>query len=84
MFRAKVFVTLRKSILDPQGRTVERSLHTLGHEGVRHVRVGKYVEFEVNGPRDAASAEAHAIARDVLSNPVIEDYTLELEELQPA
>ena len=84
MFRAKVFVTLRKSILDPQGRTVERSLHNLGFDDANHVRVGKYVEFELSGPRERALERAHAIARDVLSNPVIEDYALELEELQPA
>ena len=47
VFKAKIFVTLKPSILDPQGRTVERSLHTLGHAGVANVRVGKFVQLDL-------------------------------------
>jgi phosphoribosylformylglycinamidine synthase subunit PurS len=73
-----VIVTPKKSILDPQGRTVERSLHTLGHSNVATVRVGKYIELELSGTPEQAEAQAHQIARDLLVNPVIEEYTVQL------
>lgn len=80
VFRARVIVNLRRSILDPQGRTVERSLHNLGHAGVSGVRVGKVVELLLDGPRERAEAEARRIAETVLANPVMETFELELDE----
>ena len=78
--RARVFVTLKPSVFDPQGTTVTEALHSLGYEAVRDVRQGKYFELEV----DAASAsEAKRIVAEaadkLLSNPVIESYRIEVE-----
>jgi len=77
--RARVFVTLKPSVFDPQGTTVTDALHTMGYEAIRDVRQGKYFELEV----DAATAdEARTIASEVadklLANPVIESYRIEV------
>ena len=84
MFRARVTVTLKKSILDPQGRTVERSLHNLGFAAAANVRVGKVIELDLDLPREQAEAQAREIAERVLANPVIESYQVELHEVTPA
>jgi phosphoribosylformylglycinamidine synthase subunit PurS len=83
-FRAVVHVMLRRSILDPQGRAVEATLHRLGHVGVGDVRVGKRIELTLTGERDAVLAELRQVAERVLSNPVMEDVELELHEIQEA
>jgi phosphoribosylformylglycinamidine synthase subunit PurS len=83
-FRAVVHVMLRRSILDPQGRAVEATLHRLGHVGIADVRVGKRIELTLAGERDAVLAELRQVAERVLSNPVMEDVELELHEIQEA
>jgi phosphoribosylformylglycinamidine synthase subunit PurS len=83
-FRAVVHVMLRRSILDPQGRAVEGTLHRLGHVGIADVRVGKRIELTLAGERDAVLAELRQVAERVLSNPVMEDVELELHEIQEA
>jgi len=83
-FRAVVHVMLRRSILDPQGRAVEGTLHRLGHAGIGDVRVGKRIELTLTGERDAVLAELRQVAERVLSNPVMEDVELELHEIQEA
>ena len=80
MMRARVFVTLKSSVFDPQGRTIADALHSMGYSGVGDVRQGKYFELEV----DAASAEAARtlvadVADKLLANPVIETYRVEVE-----
>jgi len=77
--RARVFVTLKQSVFDPQGQTVTDALHTLGYQAVRDVRQGKYFELDI----DAATAEearrlAAEAAEKLLSNPVIESYRIEV------
>ena len=77
--RARVFVTLKQSVFDPQGKTVTDALHTLGYAAVRDVRQGKYFELDI----DAATAEdarklASEAAEKLLSNPVIESYRIEI------
>jgi len=82
MYKAKVNVTLKKSVLDPQGKTVMHTLSTLGFNDVKDIRVGKY--FEVNlEAKDNADAEKKlkSICDKVLINPVIEDYTYEFAAL---
>ena len=79
-FKAKVFVTLKPSILDPQGRTVERALSHLDHGNVSGVRVGKYVELTLSGSRAEVEAQLKDITENVLSNPVMEDARWELSE----
>ncbi|HXE62430.1 MAG TPA: phosphoribosylformylglycinamidine synthase subunit PurS [Bryobacteraceae bacterium] len=70
--KARVYVTFKQSVLDPQGQTIRAALNGLGHKGIQDVRQGKFFELTLNGPEDL-----DAIARDVLSNPVIEDYRIE-------
>ena len=83
--RARVFVTLKPSVFDPQGTTVAEALHTLGYAGVKDVRQGKYFELEI----DAATAEeasrvAAEAADKLLANPVIESYRVEVDAGRPA
>lgn len=81
-FKAKVFVTLKPSILDPQGRTVERALSHLDHGNVGGVRVGKYIELTLSGSRAEVEAQLKDITENVLSNPVMEDARWEISEQQ--
>jgi len=75
----RVYVTLKPSVLDPQGMTLQRALATLGHARVEQVRQGKYFEIqwngELRGPQEREEVEA--IAAQILSNPVIESYRIE-------
>ena len=77
---ARVFVSLKPTVLDPQGQTIRRSLNAHGHAEVTDVRQGKYfdVALEASLNRDQARNVAETIARDVLANPVIEDYRIEI------
>jgi len=79
--RAKVFVTLKKGVLDPQGKAIHHAVGTLGYNGVADVRQGKYFEIGLADGLGAAEArtEIEKLAREVLSNPVIEDYHVEIE-----
>ena len=79
--RAQVFVTLKPSVFDPQGRTIADALRSLGYAGVEDVRQGKYFEISLDGSMDEQHAleSVEKMAREVLSNPIIEDYRVELE-----
>ena len=78
--RARVFVTLKPSVFDPQGTTVAEALHTLGYASVTDVRQGKYFELEINAstPDEARRIAAEA-ADKLLANPVIESYRIEVD-----
>jgi phosphoribosylformylglycinamidine synthase len=77
--RARVFVTLKPSVFDPQGTTVADALHTLGYAAVRDVRQGKYFELEIDaGTQDEARRLAAEAADKLLANPVIESYRIEV------
>jgi phosphoribosylformylglycinamidine synthase PurS subunit len=82
-FRAQVVVSLRDGLLDPQGKAVEGSLPALGWTNVSDVRVGRYVELDVEAiDQDAAMSQVEAIAERLLSNPVIETFRIvEVSEL---
>jgi len=81
MYVAKVHVTLRKSILDPQGKAVEHAVASLGLEGVTDVRIGKYIEFTLNdGSEQQVREIAEQVCRKLLANPVMEDYSLKVEK----
>jgi phosphoribosylformylglycinamidine synthase len=71
--KARVYVTFKQSVLDPQGQTIRAALNGLGHKGIEEVRQGKFFEITLDPGEDL-----DAIARDVLSNPVIEDYRIEM------
>jgi phosphoribosylformylglycinamidine synthase subunit PurS len=77
---AKVFVTLKKGVLDPQGTAIHHAASTIGFHGFSDVRQGKYFEIALEPGIDggAARAEVEKFAHEVLSNPVIEDYRVEL------
>lgn len=79
--KAKVYVTLKQGVLDPQGKAIQHSVELLGYEGIADVRQGKYFEIALDSTLDADAARALAeqMGRDVLSNPVIEDFRVEVE-----
>ena len=78
--RVRVYVTLKPSVFDPQGRTVTDALHSLGYNGVREVRQGKFFELDVDAATpDAARALAAEAADKVLANPVIESYRIDVD-----
>ena len=79
-YNARIYVTLKPSILDPQGRTVERALSHLNHNNVAGVRIGKYIELSLSGERADVEAQLKDITENVLSNPVMEDARWELSE----
>lgn len=78
--RARVFVTLKPSVFDPQGTTVAEALHTLGYAAVKDVRQGKYFELDIDArtPEDARRLASEA-ADKLLANPVIESYRIEID-----
>lgn len=82
MFLSRVTVTLRKSILDPQGKAVEHAVSSLGVKGVHDVRIGKHVEFSIDQDSEAEAQQvAEEVCRKLLANPVMEDYRVELRKV---
>jgi phosphoribosylformylglycinamidine synthase len=78
--KAKIIITPKKAVVDPQGKTVQVALEHMGYSGVQAVHVGKYIEIELEGlDQDAARKSIDAACHKFLSNPVIEDYHLEME-----
>jgi phosphoribosylformylglycinamidine synthase len=79
--KAKVYVSLKSGVLDPQGKAIQHSVELLGYSGISDVRQGKYFEIALDGSVDNATARdsVEKIAREVLSNPIIEDYRVEIE-----
>ena len=80
--KAKVYVTLKPSVLDPQGKAIKHSVELLGYNGVSDIRQGKYFEIAIEDALTVAQGREEAVrmARDVLSNPIIEDFRVEIEE----
>jgi phosphoribosylformylglycinamidine synthase subunit PurS len=78
--KARVFVSFKTTVLDPQGQTVCSALHGLGYPGIEEVRQGKFFEISISDgvARDQAQKDIEAIAHEVLSNPVIEEYRVEI------
>ena len=82
MMKAHVYVTLKRTVLDPQGQTIQNALKKMQYKSVNDVRQGKYFVLDLDNSLDAAAAKAEVerIAKDVLTNPVIEEFTYKLEE----
>lgn len=79
--KAKIYVTLKREVLDPQGDAVRRALGALGLEGVRDVRIGKLVELDVDrSDRAGVERDVRAMCEKLLANPVIEDFRFELAD----
>ena len=78
--KAKVIITPKRAVLDPQGKTVQTALEHMGCAGVRDVRIGKYIEIEMDGDRETVEAKLSEYADKFLANPNIEDYRLVFED----
>ncbi len=77
MASARVIVTLKKTIMDAQGQTIENALHNLGYAGVSNLRLGKYIEMNVD---PSAAGQLEEMCQKLLANPIIEDYRIEISE----
>ena len=81
MMKAKVYVSLKSGVLDPQGKAIQHSVELLGFSGISDVRQGKYFEISLDGALDDSQVRESVdrMAREVLSNPIIEEYRVEIE-----
>jgi phosphoribosylformylglycinamidine synthase subunit PurS len=77
--KAKIVITPKKAVVDPQGKAVQNALEHLGLTGITAVHMGKYLEIEITGDRDTVRRHIDNACHRILSNPVIEDYHFELE-----
>jgi phosphoribosylformylglycinamidine synthase subunit PurS len=79
--KAKVYVTLKPSVLDPQGKAIQHSVENIGVSGINEIRQGKYFEISLDSkiPSSEVTSAVEKIAKDVLANPVIEDFWIEIE-----
>jgi phosphoribosylformylglycinamidine synthase subunit PurS len=77
--KAKITITPKKAVVDPQGKAVQQALEQMGYHGIQAVHVGKYLEIEIAGDRAAARQQIDEACHKFLSNPIIEDYHFELE-----
>lgn len=85
MYSAKIKITLRKSILDPQGKAVEHSLQSLGYGSIKDTRIGKYVELKIDaGSESEAKKITGEVCDKLLANTVMEDYEYEIESINGA
>ena len=82
--KAHVYVTPKQTVLDPQGQAIHNALKKMQYQGIEDVRQGKYFVLKLSDTLDAvaATAEIERIAREVLANPVIEEFTFELEDAE--
>ena len=77
---AKIHITLKKDVLDPQGKVIANSLSNLGFEGIRSVRQGKYIEIMLDGnDKNSATTKLNEMCEKLLANLVIEDYSVEID-----
>ncbi|MBI5473331.1 MAG: phosphoribosylformylglycinamidine synthase subunit PurS [Ignavibacteriae bacterium] len=82
MFLSKITITLRKSILDPQGKAVEHAIGTMNIGNIRDVRMGKYIELKIDAADEAAARTmTEQVCTKLLANPIMEDFHFEVEKL---
>lgn len=83
-YQAKIHVTLKKSVLDPQGKAILKAIRSLGFEEAREVRVGKFFEVKLDGgDKKALEDKIHSMCDRLLANLVIEEYSFQVEEVSP-
>ena len=81
MQKVNIYVTFKKSVLDPQGRAVQSALHSLGFKEVAEVRVGRFIQLQIEGKnKKEVQKRVVQMCHQLLSNPVIEDYSFEFEK----
>ena len=81
MYLAKVYITLKPTVNDPQGLTIKGALHNLGFNSVEDVRAGKYIEIRINeDDSNKAQKQVNEMCRKLLANPIIENYRFEVEK----
>jgi phosphoribosylformylglycinamidine synthase len=79
LYLVEVEIMLKPTVMDAQGTTIERALHKLGHEGVRNVRIGKFVTLEIEAAsQEMAHDAAETMCRELLANPIIEQYRVQV------
>ena len=84
-YLAKIYVTLKPAVSDPAGQTVLAALRRMGHDCAEDARIGKYLELRVSGSdTETVKESVDRMCRELLSNPVIEDYRFELQEIAPS
>ena len=84
-YLVKINITLRESILDPQGKATQHALQELGFKGIDSVRIGKLIELQVDATSETEAEQIAAdAAKKLLANPVMEDFQLEVKRIQPA
>lgn len=77
---ARIYITLKKDVLDPQGKVIANSLSNLGFEGIQSVRQGKYIEIMLDGnDKNSATTKLNKMCEKLLANLVIEDYSVEID-----
>ena len=82
MYSSRIKITLRKSILDPQGKAVEHSIESLGYKNVKDTRIGKYIELKLDASSEGEARKiTDEVCKKLLANPVIEDYEFEITSL---
>ena len=85
MYLAKVFIQLKPTVSDPQGQTIQGGLRQLGFDSVESVRAGKYMEIRLDeDDEESAGRKLRDMCEKLLANPIIEDYTFDLEQISPA
>nr|WP_090844424.1 phosphoribosylformylglycinamidine synthase subunit PurS [Alkalicoccus daliensis] len=80
-FEVTIYVTWKNGVLDPQGAAVTESLHKLGYEGVESVSISKMMQVRLTAEKEEVEAQVTEMCEKLLANPVIEDYTFEIEEV---
>jgi phosphoribosylformylglycinamidine synthase len=81
-YKANIKITLREGILDVQGKTVEHALHSIGFEAINSVRIGKFVTLNIEADDEQSAMDlVHSACKQIIANPIIEDYLIELTEV---
>lgn len=81
MLNAKISITLKKTVLDPQGETIKHALESMGYQGLREVRIGKMITLKLNHQNSKkASQQIDQMCNKLLANPIIEDYSFKIKE----
>ncbi|AMW98232.1 MULTISPECIES: phosphoribosylformylglycinamidine synthase subunit PurS [Rummeliibacillus] len=81
MYKVQVYITLRESVLDPQGSAVKQSLHSLGYKGIEELRIGKYLELTIDQKEQDIDGLVNEVCQKLLANTVIEDYRYDIKEV---